>query len=159
MQDNLNKSTFLIHFDKIKRFYINIDVSQKRNYEIMIYHVKKNMKKRNRSFIKNNVLFIMFLSKVLSKTKTKYWFTEFEIIAFIWIVRKLRLMIFSSNHLIIIYTNHDASSNIVFQIKLIFNNMNRLNMKLIQTFIYFFQFKLKIYHQINCFNLVSDALN
>ena len=68
-------------------------------------------------------------------------------------------MIFSSNHSIVIYTNHDASSNIVFQIKLTFNNTNKLNMKLIQTFIYFFQFKLKIHHRINYFNLVSDALN
>ena len=32
-------------------------------------------------------------------------------------------------------------------------------MKLIRTFIYFFQFRLKIHHRINRFNLVSDALN
>ena len=72
LQNNLNKSIFLIHFDKIKRFYINIDVSQKKDYEIMIYYVKKNMKRRNHSLIRNNVLLIIFLSKVFSKTKTKY---------------------------------------------------------------------------------------
>ena len=114
LQNNLNKSTFLIHFDKIKRLYINIDVSQERNYEVMIYHVKKDMKKRNQLFIKNNILLIMFLNKVLSKTKTKYWFTKFEMIALVWTMRKLCLMIFSSNHSIVIYTDHDASSNIVF---------------------------------------------
>ena len=74
-------------------------------------------------------------------------------------MRKLHLMIFNSNHSIVIYINHDASSSIVFQIKLIFNNTNKLNMKLIQAFIYFFQFKLKIHHRIDCFNFVSDALN
>ena len=72
LQNSLNKSTFLIRFNKIRRFYINIDVSQKRDYEIIIYYVKKNMKKRNHSFIRNNVLFIMFLSKVFSKTETRY---------------------------------------------------------------------------------------
>ena len=114
LQNNLNKSTFLIHFDKIKRFYINIDVSQKRDYEVMIYYVKKNMKKRNHSFIRNNVLLIMFLSKILSKMKTRYWLTKLKMIALVWTVRKLRLMIFNSNHSIVIYTDHDASSNIVF---------------------------------------------
>ena len=113
LQDNLNKSTFLIHFNKIKRFYINIDVSQKRDYEVMIYHVKKNMKRRNHPLIRNNVLFIMFLNKILSKTKTRYWLTKFKMIAFVWTVRKLCLIIFSSNHSIIIYTDHDASSSIV----------------------------------------------
>ena len=61
-------------------------------------------------------------------------------------MHKLCLMIFSSNHLIIIYTNYDAGLNIVFQIKFIFNNTNKFSIKLIQTFIYFFQFKLKIHH-------------
>ena len=80
-------------------------------------------------------------------------------IAFVWTVRKLRLMIFNSNHSIIIYTNHGASPSIVFQIKLTFSNTNRFNMKLIRAFTYFFQFKLKIHHRIDRFNFVSNALN
>ena len=46
-------------------------------------------------------------------------------------MRKFNLMIFNSNYLIIIYTNYNASSNIIFQIKLNFNNTNKLNIKLI----------------------------
>ena len=159
LQDNLNKLTFFIHFDKIKRFYININVSQKKDYKIIIYYFKKDMKRRNHPLIKNNVLFIVFLNKLLSKAKIKYWFTKFKIIVFVWTMRKFRLIIFNSNHSIIIYTSYNASSNIIFQIKFIFNNIDRFNIRFIQTFIYFFQFKLKIHHRIDCFNLVSDALN
>ena len=74
-------------------------------------------------------------------------------------MRKLRLIIFNSNYSIVIYTNHDANSCIIFQIKLVFNNINKFNIKLIQIFTYFFKFKLKIYYRIDCFNLISNALN
>ena len=80
-------------------------------------------------------------------------------IAFVWTMRKLRLMIFNSNHSIVIYMNYDASSNIISQIKLAFNNTNKFNMKLIWTSTYFFQFRLKIHHWIDRFNLVLNALN
>ena len=125
----------------------------------MIYHVKKNMKRRNHPPIRNNVLLIMFLSKILSEAETRYWSTEFKMTAFVWTVRKLRLMIFSSDHPTVIYTNHGASPGIVFQIKLAFSNTNKLNMKLIRASIYFSQFRLKIHHRTDCFNLVPDALS
>ena len=37
--------------------------------------------------------------------------------------------------------------------------MNKLNMKLIRAFTYFFQFRLKMHHRIDRFNFVSNALN
>ena len=47
-------------------------------------------------------------------------------------------------HIIIIFTNHVANIFIAKQITLNNNNTNKLNFRLIRTFIYLFQFQLKI---------------
>ena len=108
---------------------------------------------------KDDILLIIFLSKVFFETEIKYWFTKFKMITFVWTIRKLRLMIFNSNHSIIIYTNYDTSSNIVFQIKLIFSNINKFNIKLIRIFIYLSQCKFEIYYWTNRFDFVLNALS
>ena len=41
LQRFFSRFTFLIHFDKIKMLYIDIDVNKKRNYDVIIYHVKR----------------------------------------------------------------------------------------------------------------------
>ena len=44
----------------------------------------------------------------------------------------------------IVFINHAVNSSIVNQIKLIFNNFNKFNFRLIKAFIYLFQFQLNI---------------
>ena len=41
LQSSFNRSIFLIHFDRIKILYIDIDASKKRDFDIIIYHVKR----------------------------------------------------------------------------------------------------------------------
>ena len=57
------------------------------------------------------------------------------------------------------YIDHVVNSIIVNQTKFIFNFVNKLNMKFIRAFMYLFQFRLKIYHRFDKFNLIFDALN
>ena len=65
----------------------------------------------------------------------------------------------NNQHLLVIYIDYVANSIIVNQIKLTFNNVNKLNFELIKINIYFFQFRFRIFHKIEKFNIVSNVLN
>ena len=53
-------------------------------------------------------------------------------------------MIKAVNKITIVFIDYATNSVIVDQIKLIFNNIDKLNLKLIKIFIYLSQFNLKI---------------
>ena len=48
---------------------------------------------------------------------------------------------------IIIYTNHSTIINIMKQIKLAFNSIDKLNLRLIKIFTYLFQFTFNVCHK------------
>ena len=76
LQKSFNRFTFLIHFDKIKVLYIDIDVNKKCDYDVMIYHVKRKDDVEsivfNSSFKRTNVELIMFFNKILSSIESRY---------------------------------------------------------------------------------------
>ena len=65
----------------------------------------------------------------------------------------------SSKHTTMIYIDHETNSTIVNQTKFSTINIDKLNMKLIKTSIYLSQFRLKIKHKFEKFNIISNALN
>ena len=131
----------------------------------MMYHVKidkfhaSDEADFSTSSKRQNVEFIMFLNKILSLTKERYWFIELKMTVLIWSIRKLRMMILNVENFIVVYIDHVVNSVIVNQTKLIFNFVDKSNMKLVRAFIYLFQFRFKIYHRFDKFNLILDALN
>ena len=78
---------------------------------------------------------------------------------FVWTVQRIVHMIRSSKHFTIIYTDHEANFMIVAKTKFSTININKLNMKFIKTFIYFFQFRIEMRHKFEKFNVVSNALS
>ena len=68
-------------------------------------------------------------------------------------------MIISSNHSMTIFIDHVVNSTIVEQIKLTFNSIDKLNLKLIKTFMYLFQFRFRIFHRNDKFNIISNVLS
>ena len=80
---------FFVHFDKNRILFINFDVNKKRDWNVMMYHVKIDKFHVNVdadffiSFKKQNVEFIMFLNKILSSTEKRYWFIELKMTALI----------------------------------------------------------------------------
>ena len=59
---------------------------------------------------------------------------------------------------IIIYTDYSTIINIMKQIKLAFNNIDKLNLRLIKIFTYLFQFAFDIRYKSNKQYIVSDVL-
>ena len=73
--------------------------------------------------------------------------------------RKIQHFIdFAKIKFIIIFIDHDAALNIAKQINMIITSINKLNLRLIQTFDYIQRFKLKFRHHSKKQHVVSDAL-
>ena len=60
---------------------------------------------------------------------------------------------------IIMYIDYIVNTIVVKQTKFIFNNIDKLNLKLIRASIYLLQFRLKMFYRIDKFNVVFDAFN
>ena len=72
LQDVFSRLIFLIHYDRIRILFIDINAFKKREYEIMICHVKKALANCNKTFSRQIVKLILFLSKVLFVVEHRY---------------------------------------------------------------------------------------
>jgi hypothetical protein len=159
LQKNLIKTTLLIHFDKIKWLWIDLDEFKEFDFEVIIFHVIKKFSKKTWS-IKNDIQLIMFLSRLLISAKKNYWLIELKTVELIWVIKKIRHLIQSSKKSVIIQTNHAVIMNICKQIFITsINSVMRMNLRLIRVFQFLSQFSnLKIRHKSRKYHLISDAL-
>lgn len=157
LQIDFSQSSWLTYFDKNRIWYADINVF-KIKFKMIVCYCKKNKNEKMLS-IKRNVDFILFLNKVFSQTKNKYWFMKLKMTDLIWIACQIAHFIKFFKHFTIIYTNHETNVAIMNQIKFNIINIDKLNMKLIRIFIHFVQFKIKIKHKFEKINIISKALN
>lgn len=70
LQKFFERVEFLVHFDRNRILYIDIDVFKQRDFDAIIYHLKKdvNLEKSR----KTNVKSILFLSRLLNFVETRY---------------------------------------------------------------------------------------
>lgn len=95
----------------------------------------------------------MFLSRLMSSTKFRYWFTKFEIVNLIWIFRKIQHFIEFVKLSTIVYTNHEASLIVVKQISFTTSFTNKWNLRSITTSNYIIKHESKRLHLM--FNVLS----
>jgi len=164
----LFKFSYLIHFNLIKHLYINLNTSKFFGFDVIIYHIKKevhiNIKKDNSSIAKifSSKLFIqliMFLSRLLKSAETYYWLTELELADMIWIMQKVRHLIELLNLLTIIHTDHEANVKIVKQIFLSMMLIKKQNLCLMCASKYLQHFNLNIHHKSEKQHIVLDILS
>ena len=101
----------------------------------------------------------MFLNRMFTSAKEKYWFIELKMTDFVWLVKRIRHFIEIFKHVIVIYTNHAANSFIARQIKFINSSVNKFNMKLIRASAYLSQFRLDIRYKSDKEHIISNAFN
>jgi hypothetical protein len=112
LQVTFSKESFLKHYVLIRRLFIDVNISKKRNVREMMFHVKSDSEK-NIIFKRSNIKFIMFLSKILISIEKRYWSTKLEMTDVIWIVKKVRHLIESSRKsLTIIFIDHFVLSSL-----------------------------------------------
>ena len=70
LQESFSNAGFLVHFDKNRMLYIDIDASKRRGFGTMIYHLKPdaNPEKPQRTDVEP----ILFLSRLLNSAETRY---------------------------------------------------------------------------------------
>ena len=70
LQKNFNQIIFLIHFFVDRILFIDIDVFKRRDFEIMIYHLKSNVDlTKSKKF---DIESILFFNRILNETKKNY---------------------------------------------------------------------------------------
>jgi hypothetical protein len=152
IQKTFKNSRFLTHFNLMSQFFIDVNAS-KNEFEAFVYHLKRD------DMIKFTVIeFIVFLSKILTFVEKRYWSIELEVAVVVWIVKKLHYMIKTSKHLIIIWTDHSATTVIIKQTKLSIINTNKLNLRLVRAVMYLSQFELDVRHKSKRDHVISNAL-
>ena len=159
LQADFARSSWLTHFDKSRILHVDVNVSKK-EFEVIVYHLKKKRDfKDHKISSKKDVDSILFLSKILTSMKSRYWPTKLEMTELIWTIRRTAHMMKSSNHVTIIYIDHEAISRIVDQIKLSSTNIDKQNLKLVRIFMYLSQFRVEIRHRSEKFNIILDVLS
>ena len=129
----------------------------------MIYHIKDDKahkdisKPPGRSMIQP----VLFLSRRLSPAETRYWPTELEVAAVVWVIRKIRHLIeaCSPEKPCIFYTDHSATTSIAEQSSLTSTSTGRTNLRHIRASQYVQQFRIKMFHRPGKTNVIADALS
>ena len=155
IQNFFFKFTFFVHYNRTRQLYVDINAFHERDFDVTIFHVKNDKK----IFIKNNIEFILFFNKIFTLIEIKYWFTKLKIVDLIWLVKKIRYIIeiVVVTFQIIIYINYSIITNIVKQTKMIFNNTNKLNFRLMRAFIYLSQYRFDVRHKLEKQHIVSNV--
>ena len=125
----------------------------------MIYHVDSEYTLSNDYSSRFKIQLILFLNRFLNSVESRHWSTKLKLTNLVWILRKVRHLVKSTRHQIIIYTNHDVSIEIIKQINLFIFSTDKLNLRLIRASEYIQRFSLTIRHKSEKFHIVSDALS
>ena len=156
LQNAFKSPTFLMHFDRKRKLYVDIDASKVWGFAAMIYHAKNDTSMPART----DVQAIMFLSKSINSAERNYWPTELEVAAIVWVVRKIRHLIEASEvPPVVIYTDHSAAVQISRQTTLSTSSTDKLNLRLVRASQYLSGFNLAVRHKAGKANVVPDALS
>ena len=139
--------------------YADLDASKATRIGAVIYHVKGNDPEIQAYPNRSDIEPILFLSRLISPAESRYWPTELEIAGLVWVIRKIRYMIESSQHPVRIYTDHGASPVISLQTTLHTTSTERSNLRLVRASEYIQRFNLDIRHKPEKANTIPDALS
>ena len=167
LQDFFSRPTILYHFDFKLQLFIDLDVSKEFGIDGHVYHIfidlkhsqDKSLNKKDPHPKKNEMKSIMFLSRELTDAETRYWPIEIKVAALIWIIKKIRHLIETTEHPTVVYIDHSAIAAIAQQSSLNTTSVIKLNLRLIRSSEYLQRFKLNIRHIQNKANTISNALS
>ena len=151
--------TFLVHYDKGRRLYVDLDAFKQWGFAAIVYHVLGDPPD-GESCSRTAIQSIMFLSRCLNGAEKNYLPIELEVAGIVWVVRKIRHMIESTEvPPVIVYTDHSAAVPISRQTTLTTFSSDKLNLRLVRASQYLSGFNLFIRHKAGKANVVPDALS
>ena len=102
---------------------------------------------------------ILFLNRKLTVAEKNYWFTELKVFGLVWVIRKLRYMVESSELLVIVFTDHSSTCQIARQTSLDTVSIEKLNFKLVRFSEFLQRFRLDVRYRSGVSNIILDALS
>ena len=155
----LSRSSILIHFDATRTLWIDLDASKEFGFGIIIFHVKEGTP-IDRWPQRTSVQPIIFLSRLLLLAEQNYWPTKLEIAGFVWAIKKVKHMIESSLHPVVIQTDHSAIIDIMKQTSIVATSSTiRMNVCLVRASQFLRQFTLEVRHKPGKEHIISDVLS
>ncbi|KDN69113.1 hypothetical protein CSUB01_12601, partial [Colletotrichum sublineola] len=161
LQEKLCAQAVRFHHDPEKPLFFKIDACIN-GFGLMVFQLDCNWDGEKLPGIdipKERVQPILFLSRTTTAAEKRYGATEAEIAAIVWAVKKLRKLVQSNKHEVIILTDHAAAKGIITHTSLRTLDLNKANLKLANAANYLSQFRLKIFHVPGKLNVVPDALS
>lgn len=157
LQESFSRARFLVHFNKYRVLYIDIDASKQRGFGAMIYHLKSGADptKPRRTDIEP----ILFLSRLLNAAESRYWPTELEMAGLVWVIKRVRHMVEASSESTVVFTDHAANPSIVRQTTLSSSSTDKLNLRLVRASTYLSQFRLDVKYRPGKLHVIPDALS
>ena len=160
LQKALSSPTLLVHHNPARDLYIDVDSSKEFGMGAIVYHVKEGTVLKPGAWPKRTEIEpILFLSRLLHPAEKNYWPTELEVAGMVWVVRKVKHMVESSQTPAKIFTDHGAIIAIAKQRSLETESTDRANLRLISASHYLQQFKLEIFHKPGREHTIPDALS
>lgn len=158
LQTMFSRPSVLAHYDPKRQLYIDLDASKEFGFGAHIYHTKGTLAE-NKAPKQKQMKPILFLSRLLTGTETRYWPTELEIAGIVWVVKKIRHMIEAAKSTTIIYTDHSAAVSIVRQTSLNTTAVEKLNLRLVRVSEHLQRFRLDVRYKPGKTNTISNALS
>ena len=150
----------LAHFDPSRPLWIDLDASREWGFGVQIFHVKKDFTGDQKWPPRTAIEPIMFLSHMLTAAEKNYWPTELEIAGFVWTIKKVRHLVESSTHPVIVQTDHSAILDIMKQSSITSTTSTlRMNVRLVRASQFLRQFQLNVRHKPGKDHIVPDALS
>lgn len=161
LQEALSKSCILVHFNSAWILWVDLDASKEFGFGAVIFHVKENKKIEPGKWpSRADMEPIMFLSRLLTSAEKNYWPTELEIAGFVWVLKKIRHMVESSQHPVMIQTDHSAILDIMKQNSIVSTTSTmRMNVRLVRASQFLRQFNLEVRHKPGKEHIIPDALS
>ena len=129
LQKLFSSPSILHHHDKKRVLYVDLDASKEFGFEAHIYYSTDDSADPPKQKSQQSIL---FLSRLLTDAKTRYWPTELKIAGIVWVVKKIRHMIEASTHCTVVYTDHSTAISIVRQTSLNTTSTEKLNLRLVR---------------------------
>lgn len=158
LQSIFSHPTMLTHHDPKRRLYVDLDASKARGFGAVIYHCE-NEDQATDPPRSTSVEPILFLSKLLNDAERNYWPTELEVAGLVWVIKKIRHMVESSEHHTIIYTDHAATLGIMKQTSLNTTSTEKLNLRLVKASEFLQRFRLDVRYKPGKTHFMPDALS
>ena len=161
LQQLFLRPLILLHYNPSCQLYINLDASKAFCFRAMVYYSKDTITQDNNAPPKKTSIEpILFLSQLLTDTKTQYWPTELKTMGLVWTIKKVRHMVELAKMLMIVYTDHAAIVSIARQANLTtITATDKLNLQIIQASKYLQPFNLDVCHKSGKTHIIPNTLS